>query len=630
MKKTLISFFLFGLVPFVAPAVLLAQGQALYFNGTNQHAEFTAPAGMPSGSVARTVEFWMRSDLRVGAKDNHESIVDLGEQAHNGSAFGIFSQVAGGKTQLGFWGHNADKLNIGEIPDDQWHFVVITYTEPNIKCYIDGELKSTNSIVTAVGGQRLNTKAGKCYVGGFPGRGWYYKGAVDNLTIWTGERTAEQIKKDMIPYPCIQGSEAGLVAHFRLNEATGTTFKSVNNAVTGTLKNGATWTKPVADNPDPISEGVWFVIQNKSDADTDTDIATRRMALKAPATGTPTLAPIPLTGNYDDFLWRTVSLGGGKYKLVNKKLGMAKALDSSPTNPTIGDYGGYSGQSWVLSQTNVATMGTNVYTMTNDFITSAKALAFVSNQVVVAAGNKSDTKQAWVFQPMCLVEGYHIPKTDDANCPTTKQLSAGAIKIYGTNTASDWAMLNTQLIIKNMVNALEVSTAGLNNQRIYIITRYDYDPDLISKYPLVGIPSAWIGATRGGQHGGYNLTMVTEEMMCRVGVYSRRNDTPLDVTYREFDQVTHEFGHTIDGFCQQNGAATPVCCFSDAPQECYAASVQAWFNNNFSYGEPCQRNRQLLKSKQVALYNYMDRAFKAENTWMPPRTLREAYDVTKK
>ncbi len=629
MKKRLIGFFLFGVVPFVVPADLFAQGQALYFSGTNQHAEFTAPAGMPSGSTPRTIEFWVRSGLRVGAKDNHEPIVELGEQAHDGSAFGIFTQIAGGKTQLCFWGHNAVKI-IGEIPDDQWHFIAITYTEPNLKCYIDGELKSTNPISTAVGGQRLNTKTGKCYIGGFPSRGWYFNGAVDNLSIWSGERTVEQIKKDMIPYPCIQGSEAGLVAHFRLNEATGTTFKNPAGTVTGTLKNGASWTKPVVNDPDPISEGVWFVIQNKSDADADTDPAARRMALKAPATGMPTMAQIPLTGNYDDFLWRTISLGGGKFKLVNKKLGMAKALDSSPANPTIGDYGGYSGQSWTLSATNAATMGTNVYTMTNDFITPAKALAFANNQVVVAAANKSDTKQAWVFQPMCLVEGYHIPKTDDANCPTTKLLSAGAIKIYGTNTASDWAMLNTQLIIKNMVNALEVPSSALNNERIYIITRYDYDPDLISKYPLVGIPSAWIGATRGGQHGGHNLTMVTEEMMCRVGVYSRRNDTPPDVAYREFDQVVHEFGHTIDGFCQQNGAATPVCCFSDAPQECYAASVQAWFNNNFSYGEPCQRNRQLLKSKQVALYNYMDRAFKADNTWMPPRILREAYDVTKK
>ncbi len=580
---------------------------------------------MPSGSAPRTIEFWMKSDLRKGAKDNHESIIEFGEQAHNGSAFGIFTQVVNGKTQLSFWGHNADKGNIAEIPDDQWHFVAITYSEPNIQCYIDGELKSTNSIVTAVGGKRLNTKIGKCYIGGFPGRGWYYKGAVDNITVWNTVRSAEQIKQDMIPYPCRKIGDANLVAHFKLNESTGNSFNDLSFRITGNLVRGNLWTKAIALDPSPISEGIWFVIQNKSDVDTDLATPARRRALRTNGTATPTMAQIPLTGNYDEFLWRAIALGGDRYKVVNKKLGMTRALDCSQTNPTIGAYGNYSGQSWSLSQANVATMGTNVYTMTNLFITNSKALSFVNNQVIVTAKNGSDTKQAWVFQPIGLVAGFHIPKTDDANCPTTKQLNAGAIKVYGTNTASDWAMLNTQLIIGNMVNALEVSTSGLNNQRIYIITRYDYNPDFISQYPLVGIPSAWIGDTRGGQHPGHNLTMVTEEMMCRNGVYSRRNNNPPDNVYREFDQVVHEFGHTIDAFCQQNGANTPGDCLSSRPKECYAASVQAWFNNNFSYGLPCQKNRANLLSNQRASYDYIDRAFKAQNTWMPPRILREAY-----
>lgn len=601
-------------------------GHALYFNGTNQHAEFTAP-NMPSGSAARTIEFWIKSDGRAsGAKDNHESVIELGEQAHNGSAFGIFTQVVQGKTQLAFWGHNADKA-LCFLPDDQWHFVAITYQEPNIQCYLDGELKATHSIVTAVGGQRLNTKAGKCYIGGFPGRGWYYKGAVANLSIWNGARSAQQIKQDMIPYPCRQSNDANLVAHFKLDGTSGTAFSDLSGKATGKLMNGAAWTKPISADPAPISEGVWFVIQNKSDVDTDVATSPRRMALRSDGV----MAAIPLTGNYDDFLWRTVSLGGGKHKLVNKKSGMSKALDSSPTNLFMGNYGNFSGQSWTLTPVNVATMGSNVYTITNDYITSSKALTFANNQVVVAAANKSDTKQAWVLQPMGIAEGYHIPKMDDSNCPTTLMLRAtDQVTVYGTNTTSEWAMLNTQLIIKNMMGARLQPCSGLAGNKVYIITRYDYNAEFITKYPLVGIPAAWIADTRGGAHyGNYKLTMVSEEMMCRKGVASLGTS---DQTYREFDQVVHEFGHAMGGFnCtpnQDNITAAANCGLGNQPQECFAASVQAWFNNNFSY-DIIGRTREELRTRNADFYNYINTMLNVQNTWMPPRTLREAYDPAK-
>jgi len=599
--------------------------RGLYFDGSDQYAEFAAPAGMPGGPAPRTIEFWMKSDLRAGAKDNHESIIELGEPTVNGSAFGIYSQVSGGKTQLCFWGNMADKVNIGEIPDDQWHFVAITYSEPEIKCYIDGELKSTNSISTTVGGQRLNTKVGKCYLGGFPGRGWYFKGAVSDLVVWNTARTAGQIKTDMIPFPCLQGNEAGLVAHFPLNDG-GLTFKSSNGAATGALKNATAWTKAIQENPDPISEGIWFVIQNKNDVDADTDVTARRMALKANPTGAPTMAQIPLTGNYDDFLWRTMTISGGKYKLINKKLGMAKALDCNQTNPVIAAFGNNSSQSWVLSPVNIATMGTNAYTMSNDLITTAKALTFANNQVVVAAGNKLDTKQAWVFQPVSLVEGYHIPQTADANCPTSKMLKAtDQVTVYGTNTTSDWAMLNTQLIIKNMLNARLQPCPGLAGNKVYIISQFDYDANLIAQYPLVGIPAAWIADTRGGTHyGNYRLTMVTEEMMCRTGVVSRGAS---DRTFREFDQVIHEFGHAMGGFgCSPDQYAitdAPNCGLDNKPQECFAASVQAWFNNNYSYGI-IGRTRQGLQTQNPDFYTFLNTAFDARNSWMPPRVLREA------
>lgn len=123
--------------------------------------------------------------------------------------------------------------------------------------------------------------------------------------------------------------------------------------------------------------------------------------------------------------------------------------------------------------------------------------------------------------------------------------------------------------------------------------------------------------------------MVTEEMMCRKGVASRGTS---DQTYREFDQVVHEFGHAMGGFnCtpnQNNITSAANCGLGNQPQECFAASVQAWFNNNFSYGI-IGRTREELRTRNADFYNYINTMLNVQNTWMPPRTLREAYDPTK-
>jgi len=167
----------------------------------------------------------------------------------------------------------------------------------------------------------------------------------------------------------------------------------------------------INSNPTPIDAGIWFVIQNKSQVDTDYDIPAKRMALRVKDQVKVEMAEIPLTGNYDEFLWRTVELAPGakRYKLVNKKLGMSKALDCCNPDWMIGNLGDYSGQQWVFSNENKSTMGTNAYLMSNELIGDTKAMSLKGNQIVVAGKNRFDKKQAWLFQPMELVSGMKIP-----------------------------------------------------------------------------------------------------------------------------------------------------------------------------------------------------------------------------
>lgn len=602
---------------------IYAQDQGLFFNGIDQSASFTAPINFPRGSVSRTIEFWVK--VIPGENGTRQSIIDLGEQINAGNAFGIQTETVDGKAKLGFWGHNADRRQeLGVLPDEGWHFVAVTYSEPMLICYIDGE-QTFNAALAPSNGVKLNTVAGKCYIGGLASRGWMLKGAVDNVAIWNKVRTAEEIKKDMIPSPCLVGNEPGLVAFFQFNEASGNSFASkiTSIPIIGTLTHSTLWTKAIEINPSPISEGIWFVIQNKSDVDTDFDIPARRMALKVNSQNQIVMTSIPLTGDYDEFLWRTIKLtdGSGRYKLVNKKLGITKALNCGIGNLTIGNLGNYSEQQWVIKNVNTKNFGTNAYSLSNEFITDQKGLIFENGNVLVAAKDTFNTKQIWLFQPMSLVMGYHIPSASSDKCPINRALDVDyGVKLYATSTVQDWSILNSHLVLKNEMNSLLTSKSGLNDKQVIIISKFDFDENLISQYPLINadnyIQPAWIGPTRGGHYG--KVTIVTEEMMCRVGTYSRYSKGENDRTYREFEQVVHEFAHGIDNFCGVNRSYSSIATGWVPISEWFPWKVQAWLNSSQSNGPNV--NKSTLSTQEK---NFLSQYFNDLNTWLPPRKLRE-------
>lgn len=588
MKKHILLLGLFILLC----STVFGQDQALYFNGNKEYAEFDVPALMPSGSANRTVQFWMKSDLKKGAKDNHESVIELGEQAHNGSAFGLFTAVAGDKTNLYFWGHNADKGPLATIPDDQWHFYTITYEEPYITCYLDGELSQKVEIVTAVGGQRLNTKTGKAYIGGYPKRGWYFSGAVDNLRVWNYIRTPDQIRIDMVGWPRPSGTEAGLVLAFDFNEGQGKSFADLTDQVSGILKKNIVrsddiWTQPIASNPEVYDEGIWFVIQNKSLVDSDLASPAQANALTINSDNKPEMAKIPyaFTSNYDAFLWKAIAETDrqgnfqGKYKLVNKKHGDKKALSFDNSGGKLEEENGENKQKWSILNSNLTNHGTNAFVLSNAALSSSKNMVYDGSNVVSAGANSNDTRQVWLLQPMKLWAGYHLPamnseteitaarntcqKVDCSPCSGDLSLRSESVhpfvkkicvnenfSIFGTNTTSDWALLNTQLIYKNIINSfLHPGVARTSSNLVMVISKYDR-PELVYQYKNVYSNESWLADTRGYagslddvKNNRPTTSVITEEMMCRKGKIVNR---PKDQKNREFEQVVHEFGHTIN------------------------------------------------------------------------------------
>ncbi|HRO43422.1 MAG TPA: right-handed parallel beta-helix repeat-containing protein [Flavipsychrobacter sp.] len=384
----------------------------------------------------------------------------------------------------------------------------------------------------------------------------------------------------------------------------------------------------IVNDPEVISEGIWFVIQNKSDVDLDiiTTPAVRK-ALKINNSGVAVMDVIPMDSatNYDEFLWRTNVLPGGKYQLINKKEGSSKALSSAGNTLAMASITTATDQEWFLAKTNLALHGTNVYELNTTATTAANAFELSGTSIVVNTKNTSNTNQCWVFQPVELVAGYTMPTAPtDITGVSYRTLTDTqyAIKIAATPSTSDWALLNTHLIYKNMLNSLLPSVASAFDshpfQRMSLIISKG-DPNLItSTTPYLhgaGYTTTQMTQLRGGVifNNSTAYIIVTEEMMCKVGVFNR----PSDNTYREFDQVVHEFTHAIDalgGLNTTNSSSNP---YPSNKSEWFPWITQQWFNSQFSNTQGESR-----ADMTPSDYNYVNSIFNSSNTWLPARNFR--------
>ncbi len=123
----------------------------------------------------------------------------------------------------------------GNLLDGNWHHVAGTYDGVMQRLYVDGlevaSARASGNVVFA--GTDLS-------LGSWSGTAEFYKGLIDEVRIWNIARDPEQIRRSM--NQTVVGTEAGLVAFWRLDEGTGLTITdSSGNGRTGTLTNGTSW-----------------------------------------------------------------------------------------------------------------------------------------------------------------------------------------------------------------------------------------------------------------------------------------------------------------------------------------------------------------------------------------------------
>jgi hypothetical protein len=199
-----------------------------------------------------------------------------------------------------------------------------------------------------------------------------------------------------------------------------------------------------------------------------------------------------------------------------------------------------------------------------------------------------------------------------------KYVTTDGLHILGTRFVSDAAIDKAKDVLSHQIGALlpKYDRNRLQDILVVVISKWDTPSSPAPIYPYTDWThdQNWL---RGGSGGDslHDVTIVTEEMMCKTGVTARGN---TDATTRTLDQVVHEFGHTIErryGLYSAVDRAYKASRTNDpSPREWFAWRVQAWFDvDQGGY----LGGRAGLKAHDPEAYKLLSTIFDPTNNWKP-------------
>lgn len=211
---------------------LLTNSSSASLNGSeaaNQRVRFDNLPVSTSPGAQTTVEFWMNWD----GKNN---VIPFGWNNYS------LYMVDGG------FGFNTANGNVIGIPseglENRWvHvsavFINATATPSNLEMYINGKKMDLQNLRNLTTSNR--SVAPTAYFGGFGvNSNFDFGGQLDDLRIWNGGRTEQEIKESL--NQPLRGDESGLIGYWTFDENSGTTTTDLSgNGNNGTFTNGASW-----------------------------------------------------------------------------------------------------------------------------------------------------------------------------------------------------------------------------------------------------------------------------------------------------------------------------------------------------------------------------------------------------
>ncbi|NDC40834.1 MAG: LamG domain-containing protein, partial [Chitinophagia bacterium] len=231
----------------------IGSGTALYFAGTsaNQHIDLDTVARLFATSDF-TVELWERLDSATGATSDIPFICnkDWANGANKGFVISKMS-TATPSVWVNFTTASGSRFDLKNVPAPTlltaWTHIAVTFnrngSSPKIIVYINGIAADSGALNTSthvptssiVGSQhtRLAQDGTGAYSWGFK-----YKGYMDEVRIWKGVRTANEIRSNMCHK--LTGTETNLLSYYNFNDGSGTTLRNLVSGVeNGVLKNMA-------------------------------------------------------------------------------------------------------------------------------------------------------------------------------------------------------------------------------------------------------------------------------------------------------------------------------------------------------------------------------------------------------
>jgi hypothetical protein len=233
MKKTiLVTFVIFTLIKGMAQS-----NYAIELDGVNDYVSSSVDIYNNSNMVQGTMAIWFKTS---NTYTNETQIVSYeGYTSLSMDALGLVGACSDGIC--------TSAKSTTPYNDGKWHFAVLTWNssiETNL--YIDGTFIAQ---VTPTQAPKPNTTTNRALVLGyhpaFPTNGFdYFKGSVDELSIWTKKFSASGVVSLMDS--CLTGLETDLLGYWKLEAGTGTAESDLTAGGNNLTLNGGTWVTPGA------------------------------------------------------------------------------------------------------------------------------------------------------------------------------------------------------------------------------------------------------------------------------------------------------------------------------------------------------------------------------------------------
>lgn len=230
-----------------------AQNSSLVFDGIDDFVE-CGNDPVVSATNIKTMECWAKfANIPFQCELISKSVINSGIEllVYNGN-LSFYCMYDGG--HFSYIDYPTSNIIAGK-----WYHLAVSFngTSGSMKLYVNGVPVGTRTDVNDIDATGVSDPAASTLKLGnwsYTGFTRYFPGVLDEVRIWSIERSASDIKNGM--YGTVATNTAGLTAYYKSNEGTGTTVDNTtgNASVDGILTNGTAWAaSPVQSGTNAVS-----------------------------------------------------------------------------------------------------------------------------------------------------------------------------------------------------------------------------------------------------------------------------------------------------------------------------------------------------------------------------------------